>query len=160
MLDAFSSFVHRIHVHPTVPGTMATGPDKVRALPADFQTLPTAILQVYHGRHKPSHELEIIIIANAALIALQLLANYLILRQKTKEIPRCAANAYCSWSNRDVPPSSRTILEEPEEIFRFLHISCIDSILVLTILIVINRRINLSYYCWLNLELITFNSKN
>lgn len=47
---------------------MAIGPGEIRALPADFQTLPTVILQVYQRGYKPSHELEIIIV-NTAFIS-------------------------------------------------------------------------------------------
>jgi len=49
-------------MHPTIPGTMTTGPDEIRALPTDFQTLSPVILQVYQRGHEPSHKLEIIII--------------------------------------------------------------------------------------------------
>lgn len=61
MLGAFPSFVHGIHVHPTIPRTMTTGPGEIRAFSADFQTFLTAILQVRQCRHEPSHKLEIII---------------------------------------------------------------------------------------------------
>lgn len=70
MLDTFSNFVHRIHVHPTIPRTTVTGPGKIRTFPADFQTFPTVILQVYQRRHEPSHELEIAIIINIIFVPL------------------------------------------------------------------------------------------
>lgn len=97
MLDAFPSFVHRIHVHPTIPGTIAIGPDEIRVLSADFQTLSTAILQVYQRRYKPSHKLEIIIMNNIALAyrsaAICKSFNFMSI---ANEIPRCASNAYYS----------------------------------------------------------------
>lgn len=36
MLRAFPSCVHGIHMHPTVPGTMASGPGEIQAFSADF----------------------------------------------------------------------------------------------------------------------------
>lgn len=96
MLDTFPSFVHGIHMHPTIPGTMTTGPGEIRALSTDFQTLSPVILQVYQRRHKPSHKLEIIIIVKTAFLLIATICKLLNFTSKAKEIPRCAANAYCS----------------------------------------------------------------
>lgn len=73
---------------------MTTDPDEIRALPTDFQTLSPVILQVYQRGHEPSHKLEIIIIIKTALLFSATICKPL--NFMLKEIPRCAANAYCS----------------------------------------------------------------
>lgn len=60
MLCSFSSFVHRIHVHPASPGLLPPIPNEIIVLATYFQSIATAVLEIYYRGNKPSHELKVV----------------------------------------------------------------------------------------------------
>lgn len=47
MLHPLSSFVHRIHVHPTLPRLVLSNPKEIVALATYFQSISAAVLEIY-----------------------------------------------------------------------------------------------------------------